>query len=108
MNEHSRWGLTVHQPAHGGITTVTVQGRLSRANAPRLMEAVESAMAAGERQITLDLEGVDYVSSAALEMLTELAARLNALGGGLVLTSVQPPVRIALELAGLRLHAPRA
>lgn len=80
---------------------VAVRGRLSRANAPRLVEAIESAMAAGERQITLDLRGVDYVSSPALQVLRELAARLQALGGGLILTELQPPVRIALELAGI-------
>jgi len=85
---------------------VAIRGRLSRANVPRLVEAVESAMTAGERQITLDLRGVDYVSSTALQVLNELATRLEAGGGRLVLTDVQPPVRIALELAGLQLHAP--
>jgi len=105
MTNEPRWGLTLGQAAAPGTGSVAVRGRLSRANAPRLMEAIESAIAAGERQITLDLQGVDYVSSTALQVLSELAARLQALGGRLVLTDVQPPVRIALELAGLRLHA---
>ena len=108
MIEEPRWGLTLRQPAEPGTTTMAVRGRLSRANAPRLVEGVEAAVAAGERQIALDLRGVDYVSSTALQVLSELAARLEALGGGLVLTDVQPPVRIALELAGLRLHRPGA
>jgi anti-anti-sigma factor len=104
MTQESRWGLTV-RPAGAESEAVAVRGRLSRANAPRLVEAVESAIAAGKRQITLDFRGVDYVSSTGLQALGELSARLEALGGGLVLTEVQPPVRIALELAGLRLHA---
>lgn len=108
MKEQPRWGLTLQQPGDGTMTAVAVRGRLSRANAPRLVQAIETAMAAGERQITLNLKGVDYVSSTALQVLGELATRLQALGGGLVLTDVQPPVRIALELAGLRLHAPEA
>lgn len=104
MTGESRWGLTVGQ-AGAESGTVEVRGRLSHANARRLVEAVESAMAAGKRQITLDFRGVDYISSTGLQALGELSARLEALGGGLVLTEVQPPVRIALELAGLRLHA---
>ncbi len=108
MTEEPRWGLTLGPASEPGMTAMAVRGRLSRANAPRLVEAIESAMAAGERQITLDLRGLDYVSSTGLQVLSELAARLQALGGGLVLTGVQPPVRIALELAGLQLHAPGA
>jgi anti-anti-sigma factor len=84
---------------------MTVRGRLSRANAPRLVQAVEAVVAAGRRHITLDLRGVDYVSSPGLQALGELMARLKALGGELVLTDVQPPVRIALELAGIEYDA---
>jgi anti-anti-sigma factor len=102
MTNRDTWGLDVTRSTDGESALVTLAGRLSGANAPRLAEAHDQAIAGGQRRIVLNLQGVDYISSAALEVLADAVARLTAAGAALVLTGAQPPVRIALELAGIR------
>ncbi|HWK12333.1 MAG TPA: STAS domain-containing protein [Vicinamibacterales bacterium] len=101
MRDTQRWGLRVERVAGSADDTIAVGGRLSRATAPRLAEALEEAIAGGGRRIVLDLGGLDYLNSAGLQVLGEISARLAAIGGALVLMGAQPPVRIALELGGI-------
>ena len=81
--------------------TIALTGRVSHANAPNLAAALDAAVSAGHREIVVDLGETDYVSSAGLEVLARASERLAALGGRLVLAAARPPVRIALELAGI-------
>ena len=58
----------------------------------------------GSRQLVLDLEGVDYVSSAGLLALDAVLGRVHVSQAQLVLCGVTEPVRVAFELAGLLEH----
>ncbi|HTL46063.1 MAG TPA: STAS domain-containing protein [Vicinamibacterales bacterium] len=101
MTDAHRWGLTVTRSGGPETVTVSVTGRVSNATSANLEEALEQA-AAGAREVVLDLAGVDYVSSAGLQVLARASERLAGSGGRLVLAAAQPPVRVALELAGFR------
>jgi anti-anti-sigma factor len=101
MTDARKWGLTATRSGAAGPATIALTGRISHANAPSLAEALDAAVAAGNREIVVDLAGVDYVSSTGLEGLRRISERLTALGGRLVLAAAQPPVKIALELAGI-------
>ena len=106
MTDAHKWGLTVTRSETSGGHIISLAGRLSRANAPTLAGALEDDIAAGHREIVLDLSGVDYASSAALEILKHTSERLSQAGGRLVLSDPTPPVRVALDLAGIA-AAPR-
>jgi len=104
MTDAQTWGLTVARSGGPESVTVTLTGRVSHANSASLENAIEEARA-GARELVLDLAGVDYVSSAGLQVLTRASERLSGSGGRLVLAAAQPPVRVALELAGLEFSA---
>ena len=79
MRDTQRWGLRVERVAGSADDTIAVGGRLSRATAPRLAEALEEAIAGGGRRIVLALGGLDYMNSAGLQVVGEISARLAAL-----------------------------
>ena len=63
--------------------------------------ALRDELAAGQTRILVDLEGVDYVSSAGLLALQEAAASARDRGARLALCRLSEPVRVAFDLAGL-------
>lgn len=95
-----RWSLTVSPGRAGEAFVVRTAGRLSAAGAPRVAAALADAIGAGERDVVVDLERLDYISSAGILAIEAAAARLHMEGGRLRLASPLPPVRLALELAG--------
>ena len=100
-----KWELRVALSAGSAAATVVVAGRVSGANAARLDEALQGAWVAGERRIVVDLQGVDYLSSAGVDVLSRMSARLADAGGELQLVHVQAPVGLVLDLAGIRFTA---
>ena len=95
-----RWTLTLTQRRRAETFIVGVTGRLAAAAAPRLAGVIADAIAAGERDIVLDLQELAYISSAGILALEAAAARLRMEGGRLQLAGPPPQVRLALELAG--------
>lgn len=61
---------------------------------------VEGA-AQGSKDVVLDLAGVDYLSSAGLKVIAQLAAEQAGRGGGLTVRSPSAAARLSLELAGM-------
>ena len=91
------WSLdTALERVSGGIV-VTPRGRIGSVTARAFAEAVTAARAEAPR-VVIDLGRVDYVSGPGVLVLREAASRE---GGGGILCSLQEPVRITLELAGL-------
>lgn len=76
-----------------------VEGRLGHAAAGELeTEAVKLFTA---ENATIDLSGVDYLSSAALKVFQAIGDRQSQKGGRLHLRAPSAPVRLSLELSGL-------
>lgn len=94
------WRLTTTTAEEGGITVLFLEGRLSHATAVELMAAARPIVAAGALDLVVDLSGVDYLSSAALKVLENLAAGQSSRGGRLTLRAPTPAARFSLELAG--------
>jgi anti-anti-sigma factor len=84
-----------------GVLTVTLTGRLAASETPRVADAFARAVDAGERRILLDVQGLDYVSSAGILAIEATAARLRSGGGTLEIRGAAGAVKIAMGLAGL-------
>jgi anti-anti-sigma factor len=95
-----RWELRVTLEETQDSVRIAAHGRLSAATAPRLVEALAAAIEAGKRRILLDLNGLDYISSAGILAIQAAAARAETEGGALTVENAQPAVRVALDLAG--------
>jgi anti-sigma B factor antagonist len=84
------------------VDVVTVSGRVDSATAPELDEVLGSIVDAGRFRICMDLENLDYLSSAGIKVLIatlKTCKRWNR--GDLRLASVPSRIAEVLDLAGL-------
>jgi anti-anti-sigma factor len=100
-NGHAVWRLTIGNEHHDGVLVVAPAGRIAAASVGLLESAFAEALARGTRQLVLDLEGVDYISSAGLQAIDAFVGRLHAADGMLVVCGVADAVRLTFDLAGL-------
>jgi anti-sigma B factor antagonist len=91
--------ITVKEFKHCDM--ITIKGRVDSATAPQLAQALEAANDGGKYKLVVNMEGLEYMSSAGFRAL--LAAQRNCKRynrGEVVLTNVPERIREALELAG--------
>jgi len=80
---------------------ITVNGRVDSSTAPQLAQALEAANDGGKYKLVVNMQSLEYMSSAGFRAL--LAAQRNCKKynrGEVVLASVPDRIREALELAG--------
>jgi anti-sigma B factor antagonist len=80
---------------------VAVKGRVDSSTAPKLGEALDAIAAEGRYKIVLDMETLEYMSSAGFRAL--IAAQRNCKRfnrGEVVIANVPANINSALELAG--------
>lgn len=80
---------------------LTLTGALDLAGAPRLGAILRDAVAAGARDVHVDLAGVTFLSSAGLSVLVTTRSQLSELGGQLVLEQPSWSVRRLVCVAEL-------
>jgi anti-sigma B factor antagonist len=91
--------LTVQEFKHCDL--IAVKGRVDSATAPQLAHALENANENGKYKLVVDMERLEYMSSAGFRAL--LAAQRDCKKynrGEVVLVNVPNRIREALELAG--------
>ena len=91
--------ITVKEFKHCDM--ITVKGRVDSSTAPQLAQALEAANDGGKYKLVVNMEGLEYMSSAGFRAL--LAAQRNCKRynrGEVVLATVPERIREALELAG--------
>jgi anti-sigma B factor antagonist len=91
--------ITVKEFKHCDM--ITVSGRVDSSTAPQLAQALEAANDGGKYKLVVNMEGLEYMSSAGFRAL--LAAQRNCRRynrGEVVLANVPERIREALELAG--------
>jgi stage II sporulation protein AA (anti-sigma F factor antagonist) len=96
--------MEIFQDRIGDAVIVAPAGRLDGAAAPALRSTLEALDAAGERHLVVDLGGVDYISSAGLNVLFSLAKRMHETGGAVALCALGDHVSRVFELAGYKPH----
>jgi stage II sporulation protein AA (anti-sigma F factor antagonist) len=94
------WRLRIEPRHQDGVLVLTISGRLGRASSGELQTELDRLIGEGERRMVVDLEKVDYVSSAGLLAFDATGSRLAASQGCLVLCHLSDAVRTAVELAG--------
>lgn len=83
------------------VMLLEVSGRIDSTTASELGDALNGVIEEGRNKIVLDLEKVDYMSSAGLREIVAALKRLNKGTGDLRLACPSDRVREVLELAGL-------
>jgi len=96
-----RWPLRIVEERRDGVLVLALAGRLGAASAASVAAAVARAVGHGHPRLVIDLEGVDYASSAGLHALTTAVEACARADGALALCGLADPVRIALDLGGV-------
>jgi len=82
------------------VTVVSVAGSIDAMTSPRLSEALDEQLQAGNVNIVADLGAVDYTSSAGLRSMLASLKESRRRGGDFRIAAVQPPVFRVLEMSG--------
>ena len=83
-----------------GGTVVTLVGRLDAVTTPEYERQVQALIAAGETRLVLDLERLDYISSAGLRGLLLTAKQAKAKDGQVRFANVTGNVRSVFDISG--------
>ncbi|MDX9980860.1 MAG: STAS domain-containing protein [Lentisphaeria bacterium] len=93
--------MTFEDGVVGKAVVVSVTGRVDAAGALTFEAHCREKLKAHDRtSLVLNLEGVEYLSSAGLRVVLSLGKQTKAGGGKLVLCGIQGLVREIFEIAG--------
>jgi stage II sporulation protein AA (anti-sigma F factor antagonist) len=94
--------LEITQRETKGVYLLSLSGRLVLGDESiGLRTMVDNLLTSGATRVVINLEHVHYVDSAGLGALIELHRKTKAKGGRLLLCSLGPKLKQALELARL-------
>ncbi len=83
------------------VSLMEVSGRVDSISADELHQALAKAIDDGRTKVVVNLESVEYMSSAGLRELVSALKQVNKMNGDLRLANPSPKVMEVLELAGL-------
>ncbi|MEO3978722.1 STAS domain-containing protein [Streptomyces sp. CAU 1734] len=75
--------LTVDGALRGGWTVLRIRGELDLVSSSEVRRQVHAAVAAGRREVVLDLSGVRFCDSSGVGVLIAARRLLHSCGGGL-------------------------
>jgi len=90
--------MQIEETRSGDILILRPQGRLDAVSSPALQDNALGHVDAGATSLVLDMEKVEYLSSAGLRVVLMAAKRLRESGGRLVVCSLHG---IVLEVFGM-------
>jgi anti-anti-sigma factor len=85
---------------------VKVVGRIDTVSAPDFQRKMEDLICQGVRQIVVDLENLEYISSAGLRCVLVAAQKTRQEGGTLCCCGLQGVVRKVFEISGFKTIIP--
>jgi anti-sigma B factor antagonist len=100
-NARQTWRFDATSTVEDGETILRLEGRIGHNGAALLKRVGEGVLGQGVNRLALDLSGVDYMSSAGLRAIEELAAAVERESGQLRVMNATDPVRLVLDLSGL-------
>ena len=90
--------MTITKNQDGGKLTVALEGRLDTSTSPQLEAELRSAVN-GVTELVIDLQNLDYISSAGLRVLLAAQKVMNR-QGGMKVTNVKPEIMEIFEVTG--------
>lgn len=94
-------GLTIDEERGDGTVIVKLQGRIDSGNASQLTEHLKALAQGGFADITLELEKLEYLTSAGFRTLLVTTDAAEEAGGSLSLCNLSEEVRDLFDLSGL-------
>ena len=92
--------MELQNERRGESLVVRVSGRLDADSTPAFEAHCQQAVAQGERALILDFGPLEYISSAGLRGVLEVAKTVDAASGEFTLANARGLVREVLEVSG--------
>jgi anti-sigma B factor antagonist len=93
--------LSIETDNTKSVSVMKVKGRVDSETAPELDAALSKLLGDGRNKIVLDLQSVDYLSSAGLRALVKALKDAQGSGGDVHLASVSEPIEVILRTVGM-------
>ena len=90
--------MTIEKKLNGVEATLVVAGRLDTQTAPELEKEVDSVVA-DAKELTFDMTGLEYVSSAGLRVILKAQKVMNT-KGSMKLTGVNDSIMEVFDITG--------
>jgi len=91
--------MEIKTKKEGDIVIVSVSGRMGEISAPEFEERMKELIGGGETRFVIDLEGLEYISSAGLRALLATAQSLKEKNGQIFLSGLTGAVREVFEIS---------
>jgi anti-anti-sigma factor len=92
--------MTIIQTEKDGIMELSISGRLDAVSAVEADKDFNKVIDAGHENLLVNLDNLDYISSAGLRVLLVVAKRIQQNGGKVVLCSLSNNVKEVFEISG--------
>lgn len=90
--------MTINKTQDGSSLVIALEGRLDTTTAPELDSVIKSDLA-GITDLTMDLEKLEYLSSAGLRVLLSAQKTMNK-QGSMVVTNTNETINEIFEITG--------
>ena len=90
--------MTIEKTMNGAAVTLKIIGRLDTSTAPELEAAVDGCIA-GIRELVLDCEALEYISSAGLRVILKTQKQMQA-QGSMKLVHVNDTIMEVFDITG--------
>ena len=92
--------MEVVEKKQNGICILGLLGRLDSNTSPEFEKKIFGVIEDGTRNVIVDFESLDYISSAGLRVLLKAAKLLKRSDGKIVLCSMKEYIKEVFEIAG--------
>ena len=93
--------LAVERTSRDGVAVLSVEGEIDVASAPRLISALNDAVAEAVRSVVIDLTSVDFMDSTGLAPLIDAHRRLTRRQKGFAVVCPAGPLRRVFEVTDM-------
>ena len=94
-------GLLLETDNTGGVSVMRVKGRVDSETAPELDDALAKLLQDSRNKIVLNLQNVEYMSSAGLRAMVKAYQAANRSDGDVRLAAVSQPIEVILRTVGM-------
>ena len=92
--------MTFEAKREDGTLVVKLDGRIDGANAAELQHNLEGAIEETDNLLVVDLEQLEYISSAGLRVILLIAKALQRQNTAFAVCSLSEPIREVFEISG--------
>jgi len=92
--------MDIGESKEGSVLVLRPEGRLDAQAAPALQSRIIERLETGDHFLLLDLERLEYISSAGLRVILVAAKRLKETGGRIVVCSLAEGVKDVFRISG--------